>query len=205
MGMIDCPDCGKKISDEVPVCPNCGRPIASQRRVKEERLEKKRIANIAYMVFAALAVVAIFLPYSYQGMVFEGTPISIVQYNLWDVISTGATGSEDTGFQLFWHAALLVYMCVCILGIASYFIKNETIDFKKIRFFLPFIAAIIYALYEVFGTKYYKEFNNILVGASPDIVKCGYLFGFYIIIVSLIGWIIADIYIKTKEKEDVET
>lgn len=30
MALIDCPDCGKAISDQAPACPNCGRPIAHQ-------------------------------------------------------------------------------------------------------------------------------------------------------------------------------
>ncbi len=27
MPLINCPDCGKEISDIAPACPNCGRPI----------------------------------------------------------------------------------------------------------------------------------------------------------------------------------
>jgi len=27
MGLIECPDCKKQVSDLAPTCPNCGRPI----------------------------------------------------------------------------------------------------------------------------------------------------------------------------------
>lgn len=27
MPLIDCPDCGKKVSSDAPTCPECGRPI----------------------------------------------------------------------------------------------------------------------------------------------------------------------------------
>jgi len=27
MPLIDCPDCGKKVSSEAPTCPGCGRPL----------------------------------------------------------------------------------------------------------------------------------------------------------------------------------
>lgn len=27
MALINCPDCGKKVSDQAPTCPNCGRPL----------------------------------------------------------------------------------------------------------------------------------------------------------------------------------
>ena len=30
MAMIDCPECGKQISDKAPACNNCGVPIAQQ-------------------------------------------------------------------------------------------------------------------------------------------------------------------------------
>ena len=29
MALINCPDCGKEVSDQAPACPGCGRPIAS--------------------------------------------------------------------------------------------------------------------------------------------------------------------------------
>lgn len=27
MALIQCPECGKKVSDKAPTCPNCGAPI----------------------------------------------------------------------------------------------------------------------------------------------------------------------------------
>ena len=30
MAMIDCPECGKQVSDKAPACPTCGMPIARQ-------------------------------------------------------------------------------------------------------------------------------------------------------------------------------
>jgi len=30
MAMIDCPECGKQVSDKAPACPDCGVPIAQQ-------------------------------------------------------------------------------------------------------------------------------------------------------------------------------
>ena len=28
MPLINCPDCGRKVSDQATICPDCGRPIA---------------------------------------------------------------------------------------------------------------------------------------------------------------------------------
>ncbi|MCG5535734.1 zinc ribbon domain-containing protein [Ectothiorhodospira mobilis] len=30
MALIECPECGRQVSDKAPTCPNCGVPIASQ-------------------------------------------------------------------------------------------------------------------------------------------------------------------------------
>ena len=30
MALIQCPDCGRQVSDAAPTCPGCGRPIATQ-------------------------------------------------------------------------------------------------------------------------------------------------------------------------------
>jgi len=27
MALINCPDCGKEVSDQAPTCPNCGHPL----------------------------------------------------------------------------------------------------------------------------------------------------------------------------------
>lgn len=37
MGLVDCPDCGKSISDKASECIGCGRPMAPARRSKARR------------------------------------------------------------------------------------------------------------------------------------------------------------------------
>ena len=34
MAMIDCPECGKQVSDKAPACPACGVPVASPQQEK---------------------------------------------------------------------------------------------------------------------------------------------------------------------------
>lgn len=36
MALINCPDCGKEISDKAPTCPGCGAPIGSAAPVNEK-------------------------------------------------------------------------------------------------------------------------------------------------------------------------
>jgi uncharacterized OB-fold protein len=32
MPLLECPDCGKLVSDQAEACPNCGRPVAASAR-----------------------------------------------------------------------------------------------------------------------------------------------------------------------------
>jgi len=53
MGLVTCPDCGKRVSDRAIACPSCGCPISESRdellqaesnRVLEEKLKNKELA-----------------------------------------------------------------------------------------------------------------------------------------------------------------
>ncbi|MFW5669556.1 MAG: zinc ribbon domain-containing protein, partial [Acetivibrio ethanolgignens] len=45
MALINCPECGKEISDKAVSCPNCGVPIAKPIKKEKTNREKKRISN----------------------------------------------------------------------------------------------------------------------------------------------------------------
>lgn len=200
MALFTCPDCGNTISDKAITCPHCGRPIASENVRQKRELSKE---SIAYLIFAAISLIAPLLPYSYQGLNgLNGQLLSKTQYNLWTVISTGATGKEGTGVQLFWHIVLIIYFIICIIGIIGFFVKLGKIDFDKIKVFLPFVAGVLFVLYEVVGTKYYKEFNEQMAEIGTDVFACGRSAGFYLVVIGLVGWIGAAIYIKTKAPKD---
>ena len=36
MPLIQCPDCGKEVSNAAPTCPNCGRPIAVRQQFAQK-------------------------------------------------------------------------------------------------------------------------------------------------------------------------
>ncbi len=43
MPLIQCPDCGRDVSDSAPSCPGCGKPIANSSRSGSPVLTKPRI------------------------------------------------------------------------------------------------------------------------------------------------------------------
>lgn len=41
MAMMECPECGKNVSDLAPACPNCGYPVAEEAEKAAAEREKK--------------------------------------------------------------------------------------------------------------------------------------------------------------------
>jgi DNA-directed RNA polymerase subunit RPC12/RpoP len=37
VALIQCPDCGREVSDQAPACVGCGRPLAARRDLSEQR------------------------------------------------------------------------------------------------------------------------------------------------------------------------
>lgn len=60
MPLIQCPDCGREVSDAAPTCPNCGRPLASPKtqRVTEGFWGRSR-GCVDFLFIGLLAVVVL--------------------------------------------------------------------------------------------------------------------------------------------------
>lgn len=43
MALINCPECGKQISDKATVCPNCGYPISSASNTSSSKTSLVRV------------------------------------------------------------------------------------------------------------------------------------------------------------------
>ncbi|WP_295376109.1 zinc-ribbon domain-containing protein [uncultured Pseudacidovorax sp.] len=67
MALIDCPDCGRRVSPRASSCPNCGAPIAAAGRPADPRLVTPgllgRLAAVlgAWLVFPWVARLLAFL------------------------------------------------------------------------------------------------------------------------------------------------
>ena len=69
MALINCPECGKEISDKAMMCPNCGNPLTgiseeemielTDKNVKRKQAEKKRkITIISIIVVICIGIIA---------------------------------------------------------------------------------------------------------------------------------------------------
>lgn len=68
MALMECPECGKEISDKAASCPNCGYPIASNNKFvtqvpssieRSSGPQKKQLVVIALVTAAIVAVAAL--------------------------------------------------------------------------------------------------------------------------------------------------
>ena len=63
MALINCPECGKEISDSAMNCPNCGYPMqvesASTNKLKEDNKIPKKIPVVLMLCMAAVIIMMI--------------------------------------------------------------------------------------------------------------------------------------------------
>lgn len=57
MALIDCPECGNKLSDKVNDCPHCGYPLNEQESLILNKELQKKVAKILIVVFLLISSV----------------------------------------------------------------------------------------------------------------------------------------------------
>lgn len=90
MALIECYECGKKISDTASSCPSCGaivkmhdRSLAFALSVKGLLLNKRGLlASVVLMICVAIAIISYFTYFSLRSEKLEGLVITAVQEKL---------------------------------------------------------------------------------------------------------------------------
>ena len=183
MALINCPECGKQVSDQAASCPGCGYPIARANEHMEEQpvmknTEPYSMAGILVVVISCIVVaVSTFLPFfSYRILGSEGS------ISFWH---EGVIGLTILGFVLL--AAELIEITL----------KNKSVARDTIILGILFIVDII--LQYVYNSKrlssYDTRFGQINLSGvlQPGI-------GFYLIVLASIGMIAAGIILMEKKK-----
>jgi predicted amidophosphoribosyltransferase len=59
MALIQCPECGKSVSDLAPACPNCGVPIAHSEAPPPTPvvIQKEGMGGCAWIIVIALGII----------------------------------------------------------------------------------------------------------------------------------------------------
>jgi len=68
MALINCPECGKSISDKASACPHCGNPIAEpptqqQPPTQVKKFNIQKLLAVLLTVFSLIALMATTSPY----------------------------------------------------------------------------------------------------------------------------------------------
>lgn len=73
MALIQCPECGKEISDVAKACPNCGHPMQSAkiRDGKRKKGEYKKLAIVGGIIAVAVVVLLLLIPTIRMAMLSE--------------------------------------------------------------------------------------------------------------------------------------
>lgn len=57
MALINCPECGKEISDRAKACPHCGAPLRIKKQ-KSEKSNRQKIVNKVILIVAIFVISA---------------------------------------------------------------------------------------------------------------------------------------------------
>lgn len=94
MALINCPECGKQISDKANSCPNCGYPMASNpTSIKVRCLSDDR--KVKYMVFLANGCELARAPIGAVATINISKPTRIIIRESYAFMTSGDNGSFD--------------------------------------------------------------------------------------------------------------
>ncbi len=166
MAIINCPECGKEISDTVSKCPNCGYSLKS-------KLPVKRIMIAIVIIITAIAIVGLGYKFLYKGK-FEISqakntielgssvdPITYLEYNPTDIIEV--TISDNGGYT---SEAIGNYTVTFAVKNKKGFVKEIPFDFKVTDTKAPDISLKNETVYIELGKQYNPESNIIVSDAD---------------------------------------
>ena len=98
MALINCPECGKEISDQAVSCPNCGMPLVKTQQILPKNRGNKKVVAIIAIIVGILAIigvsVAILAPKSNPKKIYRGITLGMSREALIDELSSSFT--EDS-------------------------------------------------------------------------------------------------------------
>ena len=182
MALMQCPECGKEISDQIPACPHCGFPVQKQTDGTGGKNKKKLILPLIIIgsILAIGAVIVICYKFVYKGSfmisqakdTFElGSDVNLVTYLEYDpeniievtVADDGNFNAGKTGdYQVLFR------------------IKNKRGNIKEVPFefhvtdtVAPELSLLNDTVYIARGSKYNPQDNTEVNDADVCIIETG--------------------------------
>lgn len=153
MALINCPECGKEISDKATACPNCGFPVKNA----STNIPKPTTSHYNFIKMRtgfgitdlSLGIMLLIMVLQSEGGVANN---SRIMGTSWFFIITGILciiGKQNKGFTI---ASIVFYS----LGI----IYNLAMSFKVIAHFLFVIIMIVFLTLTAVSLSYRNSFNS---------------------------------------------
>jgi hypothetical protein len=174
VGLVNCPDCGKSISDSTPHCIGCGRPMIVANTKKTEKANKTKTKSkkeykkgLSWKIFLLSFVIAAFLNILVSALMGVEPRKNIIWTVWWVYLTIRA-------WRVIQWKALLPY--------PAYVLSSILLTFAAYRFDLNITAYIVLSValnigglilfYSLYSRKIneIKQTNVIISQSSPDVV-----------------------------------
>lgn len=109
MALIECDECGKKVSDKASSCPHCGNPIKLEETYSDKEHEIVTVkSNLIIIIFLCLCIIAGFVPLT-------------------------KTLYETTSLKLYSFIPIIIIIFICIIIIFNFKSCYITLTNKRIK------------------------------------------------------------------------
>ena len=185
MALINCPECGKEISDKAPSCPHCGIVLDNHSSHEESnniQMDKSVKKNlIIRIVLLVLAVISLFFPYTLY--ILSDKTITMSGLDMLFLVSY-ATDVRDI------MLALCMVMCICNIAVNCVNAKKG----KNISSVVIVILGIIQLLSGgyVFGVYFVSSLKHWSSGRLGS--------GLYILFIAVLAYVVNVLISKKKDK-----
>ena len=166
MALMNCPECGKEISDQVNNCPHCGFPVNNKK--DEGSNKKKKVIPVVIAAIVLLLILAAFFIYKFvykgsfqisQGKdtIELGTDVDLIKYLEYspeDIIDV--TIVDDGGFDC---NAVGDYQVLFNVKNKRGNIKQVQYDFHVTDTVPPELTVLKDTVYVAKGSSYQPESN----------------------------------------------
>lgn len=202
MAMINCPECGKEISDSAISCPNCGYSIMKKRRRKKLSIRK----NIIFDAIANSVLGGLFIAFLFTDGFFEyiGSKRVNGKYD-YDIKVSGFEYFINAGTE-FKSEVIICFLSVIVVLILffSWFkcfkpnLQNKK-SYNLINMLLAIVLAIVFFVI-IFIAK--EGISDTTYSTYSNRVFVSFLFGFYVelILIILLNALAVFNYVKSNLK-----
>lgn len=205
MSMLNCPECGKEISDSAKSCPNCG--YSTTKKVKMKKLTKPK--KIGFDAIANSVIGCLFVVFLYAECFYEYYLIRLSDsfngYKLGDFSSLLSFGTDFSSRVII---GIMIVIIVMIVFFGWFKCIKESLQnnsgYNSINIILSIILGVVFFVVTFLAKEGFymvnqfhgRTFTSFGIGFYIELVLLGLL-----LIVSIFNYVRVSMNIKKKNNE----